>query len=229
MMTKRALFLGVAISFLGSLPAAESVPASAPVAMPAPVSVPVSVPASAQVTLTQLDSEDLYYIHGSFETNSAPEDVWRVLSDYQGLQGILSGLRSSKVLERNGDKALVEQIMVGQFLFFHKAVRLVLQIKEDAPWRIDFASADNAPFRHYEGSWEIDRTPQGCRVDYTLDVSRGDMAPQFMERQLFQDNSMALMKELSAEVERRAKASILTAPVYQAHTGINVIPDKSLN
>ena len=60
---------------------------------------------TAQVSLTQLDAENLYYIHGVFETTSSPEDVWRVLSDYDGMQGILSGMRSSKVLERKGDKA----------------------------------------------------------------------------------------------------------------------------
>lgn len=169
----------------------------------------VPVPAPAQVTLSQLDAQDLYYIHGVFETASSPEEVWNVLSDYEGLKGILSNLRSSRVLERNGDKARVEQVMVGQFLFFSKTVRLVLNITEQAPWRIDFSSAEGGPFRHYEGSWQIDRTPTGCRVDYTLDVSRGDMAPEFMERKLFQDNSRDLMSQLSKEVERRAGSPTL--------------------
>jgi ribosome-associated toxin RatA of RatAB toxin-antitoxin module len=177
-------------------------------ALPALVRADAGGTATAQVTLTQLDAQNLYYIQGVFETTSAPEEVWNVLSDYEGLKGILSSLRSSRVLERDGDKAQVEQVMVGQFLFFRKTVRLVLDIREQAPWRIDFV-AEGGPFRHYEGSWQIDRTPTGCRVDYTLDVSRGDMAPEFMERKLFQDNSKDLMTQLSREVERRAGSPTL--------------------
>jgi ribosome-associated toxin RatA of RatAB toxin-antitoxin module len=169
-----------------------------------------------QVTLTQLDAQDLYYIHGVFLSDSAPEEVWRVLSDYEGLKGILSGMQSSRVLERSGDKVLVEQVMVGQFLFFHKTLRLRLNIKEQAPWRIDFSSADASPFRHYEGSWEIDRTPTGCRVDYTLDVSRGDTAPQVLERQLFEQNSLALMRELRQDVQRRAGVPVVLGKVTPA-------------
>ena len=94
--------------------------------------------------------------------------------------------------------------MLGQFLFFRRAVHLVLQVSEQPPWRIDFRSVDTKPFRHYDGSWQIERTPTGCRIDYTLNVSRGDMAPRFLEKKLFQENSTSLMRELKAEVGKRA-------------------------
>ncbi|HXC65719.1 MAG TPA: SRPBCC family protein, partial [bacterium] len=125
---------------------------------------------------------------------------------------VVTSLRSSKVVGRDADGLLVEQVLDGQFLFFHKGVRLLLRVKELAPARIDFSQVGPGPFRHYEGSWAIESEGGVCRVDYTLAVSRGDMAPRFLERKLFRDNSRGLLRELSAEVGRRAvQAPLATA------------------
>ncbi len=153
-----------------------------------------------QVDLSELPDQDLYYIHGTFKTSADLDQVWKVLSDYEGLQGVVTSLRSSKIVGRDAEGLLVEQVMDGQFLFFHKGVRLVLRIKEQAPTRIDFSQVGPGPFRHYQGSWAMESEGGVCRVDYTLAVSRGDMAPRFLERKLFHDNSRGLLHELSAEV-----------------------------
>lgn len=174
-------------------------------AAPEPEPVP-----TAQVTLADLDDEDQYYIHGVFETRVPAMQVWQVLSDYEGLKGVVSGLRSSKVLERRAQVVLLDQVMVGQFLFFSKPVHLLLQVKELAPWRIQFETTIAKPFRHYQGAWQIEPTADGCRVDYTLTVSRGDMAPSFIERKLFRENSRSLLQELRSEVSKRAgQATVL--------------------
>lgn len=156
------------------------------------------------VTLSELDEQDQYYVQGSFETPSTPEAVFAVLSDYDNLAGVLSGLRSSRVLDRDKGQVLVEQILQGTFFFFRKSVRLVLLIDERAPTRIEFSQGEKKPFRHYQGSWVLEALPTGTRVDYTLSVSRGDMAPVFVERKLFRENARLLLAELQKEVARRA-------------------------
>ena len=161
-------------------------------------------PAAVQVSVTELPEQDEYYIHGVFESDSTPEQVWKVLSDFDSLAGVLSGLRSSKIISQDAHGLLLAQVMEGQFLFFHKSVRLLLDVQEQPPWRIEFTQHGDKPFRHYQGAWQIEPLDPGCRVDYTLTVSRGDMAPIFLERRLFRDNSRGLMGELRAEVIRRA-------------------------
>lgn len=163
---------------------------------------------AAPVTVSELDDLDQYYVQASFESAAEPAAVFAVLSDYSHLAGVLSGLRSSRIVERDGDALTVEQVLQGRFLFFSKAIRLLLRIDESAPWRIDFSQGEDKPFRHYAGSWVLEPTPSGTRVDYTLSVSRGDMAPVFIERKLFRENSRLLMAELKKEVERRASTSV---------------------
>jgi ribosome-associated toxin RatA of RatAB toxin-antitoxin module len=155
------------------------------------------------VSIKELDDSDQYYVHGVFLSPATPVEVFKVISDYEHLGGVLSSLRSSRVLSRNEGSLLVEQIMVGKFLFFRKAVRLLLRIQESSPWRIDFAEEGAGPFRSYSGSWQVEAVGGGSRVDYTLSASRGDLAPVFVERRLFRENSQKLLDELSGEVARR--------------------------
>jgi ribosome-associated toxin RatA of RatAB toxin-antitoxin module len=160
-----------------------------------------------QITMTELEDQDLYFIHGSFDVEVDPSQVWKILSDYENLQGIFSELRSSKVIERRLDSVLVEQVVDGKFLFVRRGIKIMLQIREKAPWRIEFSQMNNQPFRHYDGYWLIEPQSQSCRVGYNLTVSRGDMAPMFLERKLFRDGALNMLQELQAEVIRRAVAN----------------------
>lgn len=169
-----------------------------------------------ELSVKELDASDEYYIHGSFESPAPPGDVYRVISDYEHLGGVLSSLRSSRVLERGAHGLLVEQVMEGHFLFFRKAVRLLLRVEESSPWRIDFSQDGDGPFRVYAGSWQVESVDGGSRVDYTLAATRGDLAPVFVERRLFRENSIKLLRELQAEVARRAQGTavqVTTTPV----------------
>jgi len=172
----------------------------------ASVGVPARVSGSpkAHVSLVDLPASDLYSIHGTFASQSAPQAVWSVLSDYQGLGGVIKGLLSSRVLKRDANEVLVEQVMEGHFFIFGRTLRLCLKVKEQAPRLMEFSEASGGPFRSYQGSWSITPTATGSKVDYTLDVSRGDLAPRFLERGLFEKNAADLLRDLSREVDRRA-------------------------
>jgi len=161
----------------------------------------------AQLSLSDLPSADVYFVQGTFDTSANPEAVWHVLSDYQGLTHIVGGLESSRVLQRRGNEVQLEQVMKGRFLVFGRTLVLRLNATESAHRHIDFSLYGKGPFRSYRGSWTITDLAAGCRVDYRLKVSRGDLAPRFLERNLFSKNAADLLKALKAEVERRVSVS----------------------
>jgi carbon monoxide dehydrogenase subunit G len=166
--------------------------------------LPAALGAAGQLHFDELEPEGLYHIRGSFESAQAPAQVFAVLSDYDQLTGVLSGLGASQVLERQGPRLKLRQRLVGGFLFFRRGIDLLLGVEEQAPWRIAFRQDGAKPFRRYEGAWSLEAVGPGTRVDYTLSVSRGDLAPAFVERRLFRENSARLLEELQFEVERRA-------------------------
>jgi hypothetical protein len=156
------------------------------------------------VTLSELPGAlPLYRIDGAFEVAAPRSQVWAVLTDYAALKGVVPSMRSSCVLRREGSSALVEQVAVGRFLFFSRSVRLLLRVDESPATQIRFTDTGKA-FRHYQGSWTLRDVPGGVAVDYRLEVSQADMAPPFIERGLFQDNALDLMRLLKAEIGRRA-------------------------
>jgi hypothetical protein len=181
------------------------VPASAARSRPI-VPGPAAAKGNAPVTLSDVPAADLYSIHGSFDTPATPTAVWKVLSDYQDLAGIVGGLKSSRVLEHVDGRILVEQVMEGHFLFFGRTLSLRLWITERPPSLIEFTNADKTPFRTYQGAWRISPLGSGCGVDYALRVSRGDLAPRFLEPGIFKGNSEGLLRDLEREIARRAAA-----------------------
>ena len=161
-----------------------------------------------QVTLADAKGEGgrgaLYRIEGSFEVDATRSQVWRVLTDYSALKGVVSSMQASCVISREGNTVLVEQVALGHFLFFSKSIRLLLNVVEEPESGLRFSQASAKPFRVYDGSWTLEDKDGGVAVTYRLNVSRADMAPAFIERGLFKDNARSLLRELKAEIVRRA-------------------------
>jgi hypothetical protein len=158
------------------------------------------------VNLTEEKSSggSVYHVDGAFEVAATRAQVWDVLTDYSDLKGVVSSMQASCVLSREGNSVLVEQVAVGRFLFFSKAVRLLLRVDEEPPLGLHFSQATSQPFRVYEGSWTLAENGLLVAVAYRLNVSSGDMAPPFLERKLFRENALSLLKELKGEIARRA-------------------------
>jgi hypothetical protein len=153
-----------------------------------------------------------YLIQGSFDVQARQDQVWDVLTDYSGLAGIVSTLQDSQVLQRQDGSVLVKQTARGRFLFFHRDIPLLLRITERPLDSISFVELSKATFKDYAGSWKLqDMGVMGVHVTYELQVSSAALAPAFIERGLFRDNALSLLKEMKQEIGRRVMAH---APQY---------------
>ncbi len=159
--------------------------------------------AADSVTLREDARAKTYHIDGQFEVEAPLDKVWDVLTDYGRLSGTVSTLTMSRILERGLTYAYVEQVMRGRWLFFSKEIRLLLKIAETPMQYIAFEEVSGTPFGLYRGSWSLSSEQGRTQVRYLLDVTRGATAPPFVERGLFKNNSLALLKELKGEVLRR--------------------------
>ena len=76
--------------------------------------------------------------------------VTAVLTDYVRIPHYMPEVRSSQLIERRDDRAVVEQEAVARFLMFSKRIHLILDV-EETPLTIAFRDRCGQSFERYEG------------------------------------------------------------------------------
>lgn len=133
------------------------------------------LPATAQrISIETSGQGDLVTVTASAEMQVDPRTVWNVISDYDHLAEFIPDLRSSRVVQRDGDRLIVEQTGKFGFLFFQQPVEVKLAVVESPPRRI-VARAVGGNLREMEGRYELENLPMGAvRLSYS-----GRLVPEF--------------------------------------------------
>lgn len=134
----------------------------------------VPVPDLAVERVDGADGGKVYQIASSGTVAATRAVAWSVLTDYGHLADFVPDLKSARVISRDGDKVVVEQLGAARFLFFNRDIRLVVQVHERPPDRIDVSLVDG-DMKVYHCSWELVALADGgTRVLY-----RATIAPKF--------------------------------------------------
>ena len=162
--------------------------------------VPMMVKAQ-QIKIETTAEGDLITVMASAELQVDPRTVWNVISDYDHLAEFIPDMRSSRVIRRDGDQLLVEQVGVFGVLFLHRHVEVKLAVAESPPARI-VARAVAGDFREFDGSYEVENLPSGAvRLTYS-----GRLVPDFpippfigsiVVRSVLAKQFTAMVKEIS--------------------------------
>jgi ribosome-associated toxin RatA of RatAB toxin-antitoxin module len=117
------------------------------------------------------EGDKVYQIRSSGTVEATPAAVWRILTDYNHLADYLPNLTSTRVVSRSGDRAIVEQLGTARFLFFSRTIRLLVQVNERAPDRIDIGLIEG-DMKVYRASWELSPVAgaTGTRVVYSATI-----------------------------------------------------------
>ncbi|MGO4395796.1 SRPBCC family protein [Variovorax sp. M-6] len=113
-------------------------------------------------------------VTASAELQVDPRTVWAVISDYDHLAEFIPYMRSSKVVQRDGNKLQVDLAGELAFLFFAQPVEVRLEVVE-TPQRRIVAHAVRGNLRAMEGRYAVEPLPSGLvRLSYS-----GGLAPEF--------------------------------------------------
>jgi ribosome-associated toxin RatA of RatAB toxin-antitoxin module len=145
-----------------------------------------------------------YRARGSFVVATPADAAWEAITDYEAIPRIAPAVKRSRVVQRDGDKLLLEQEAVGSVLFFSKRLHLLLEVVESPRQEVVFRDIARRDFAHYEGFWTLQETADGLRVSYGLDVERAFVAPDFLARPFFRAEAEALMRTMREDILRRA-------------------------
>lgn len=122
-----------------------------------------------------LDALHLYDVDAHGVVKAPLASVWRTLTQYEKMDEFVPDLASCRVLSRNGNEVIIEQIGTARFLFMAKAIRLVVRATENPMTSIDIALI-SGDMKHYESRWELFPIPEtgGTRIVYS-----GKLIPNF--------------------------------------------------
>ena len=140
-------------------------------AMPAMAQLP-----KLEVAVKRIDieGEHVFEVSATGTVRAPPAAVWRILTNYERMPEFVPDLKATKVLSRNGNRAMLEQFGVARFLFFKRGIHLIVQVTEEHPSYIDI-SLVSGDMKVYQCRWEIQPTPEGgTRIDYG-----GKLVPKF--------------------------------------------------
>lgn len=92
--------------------------------------------------------------------------IWRTLTDYDHLAEFIPGMRESRVLERRGNTAIVEQAGEASIFIFRYPINVTLEADEHYPATIGVRIL-NGNLRRLSGAYQIE-TVDGGSDDFVL-------------------------------------------------------------
>ncbi len=95
--------------------------------------------------------------------------IWEILTDYDHLADFIPNLAKSQRLPQPNDLIRIEQVGSEAFLKFKFRARVVLDMMEHYPNRIDFKMVEG-DFKEFAGSWILESTPDGTDLRYTVTI-----------------------------------------------------------
>jgi ribosome-associated toxin RatA of RatAB toxin-antitoxin module len=111
----------------------------------------------------------------------ALDDIWQLLTDYDRLAEFIPNLDQSRVIPSpDASTTRIEQIGAECFMTIRFCARVVLDMAESFPHRIDFQMVEG-DFRNFAGSWQLQphtREGQpGTQLCYTVQVEPTRLMP----------------------------------------------------
>jgi ribosome-associated toxin RatA of RatAB toxin-antitoxin module len=149
-----------------------------------------------EVWTEKLD-RDRHQVSAKLTLPHSPQQVWQVLTDYEALPNFIPHLVKSQRLSHPESGIRVEQIGSKCPLHFCFSARVVLDLIEHFPHRIQFHMVEG-DFKTFSGEWKLvshcDRDENLSDLHYSLQVvPKIPMPITLLEKQLYQDLPVNLL------------------------------------
>lgn len=159
-----------------------------------------SVPGSAADDRVAVSEKDgTYEVRATFSVSQPVPVVGAVLTDYVRIPHYMPEVRSSQLLEKQDDRAVVEQEAVAKFLMFSKRVHLVLEVQE-TPTTIEFRDRCGQSFERYEGAWALADAHGETKISYRLTATPRFEVPNWLLSRLLKRDAVDMIERLRAEI-----------------------------
>jgi ribosome-associated toxin RatA of RatAB toxin-antitoxin module len=143
-----------------------------------------------------------YTVAATFAVPQPPSIAIAALTDYNEIPRFMPDVRTSNVIERTNDRAVVEQEATARFMMFSKRVHLVLEVQEDQH-RIRFRDRCKKSFALYEGEWTFEEARGVTTITYGLSAKPSFEVPDFLLKRLLKRDAAQMIERLKVEIAAR--------------------------
>lgn len=148
---------------------------------------------------------------------ATPQQIWKVLTDYDAMHIFVPDLTSSKVISRNGNEVIVAQEGKASFLFISKKIHLVLRVTEQPFSRIDIALV-SGNMKQYASHWDLlpitrEGVFAGTRISYFGKLEPDFFAPSLFGSSMVETSVKKMVEAMIVEIDKSTKQPSDLAPV----------------
>lgn len=140
---------------------------------------------------------------------ASPETVWGVLTDYNNFPKFLPNVVSSQILQKNGNRKVVEQVDARQVLLMNVRSRLRMENVETHKTRIDFKLIEG-DLKQLKGYWLLEPVSAypGAKstqilVTQQVEVQPTSATPKGIFNNIFKESLQSTLQAISKEIGRR--------------------------
>jgi len=159
------------------------------------------------VNRIEVDALHMYEVDSLGTVNASPATVWRILTDYEHMNEFVPDLNSCRVLSRNGNEVIIEQLGTARFLFMSKSIHLIVRATEQPMTSIDIALV-SGDMKHYESHWELIPVPEtgGTRVVYSGRLVPNFYVPGILGAKIIRGDIERMMGAVLARLDSKREA-----------------------
>lgn len=170
-----------------------------------PLSPPHIVNASAD--RISRDGLSFFAVNASGFVRAAPQQAWRVLTDYDGLHEFVPDLTSSRLVSRSAHEAVIEQRSEAGFLFVSHTIHLLVRAIEQPYSTIDVALI-SGDMQRYSAHWELAPAARnglpGTLISYTGTMEPSFFVPPLVGESAVRTNVKKMVEAVVREIDRRS-------------------------
>ncbi len=164
-------------------------------------------PLEVSVKRLDLDDQKVFDVLASGAVMAAPATVWKILTTYERMPEFVPDLQSTRVVSRNGNEVIVEQLGTARLLFIKRDIRLVVRVTEQPTNIIDIALI-SGDMKQYHCRWELIPMPEtgGTRILYSGRLVPNFYVPGMLGASMVRSDIEKMMTAVLARLDRPDQA-----------------------
>jgi ribosome-associated toxin RatA of RatAB toxin-antitoxin module len=144
--------------------------------------------------------------------------IWNTLTDYDHLAQFIPGMNKSRLLERQGKTAVIEQSGYARLWFFRFGIDVTVEVTEK-PFSIIQLRLLKGNLKRLEGHYEIEKLAEDYyALRWSGTIEPGVAVPHFLATDLMRKNISEQFAGMVHEIERRAALATPAMPPDQVIT-----------